>query len=239
MLKLAYAIEMAFEIPDSEKEIGKSISERFEIVKDQITQAEKHLDLMYEPFKSHEVISPKSLTENRGVINRYKQQIKKNFNKVLLAAGRALEKLNYFCNDTKVSELITTFRDAVGGIEGQVNDLLDVLNNLESADFRQSVLSSIEKVKKECEQTSVLVQDRIIEYVDTNILTKNWTSNDDLNVNLKNKEPLIVELYKERQETLNGSPALNISKREQAMNPSYTQRVSYPNDLREVPENND
>jgi hypothetical protein len=48
------------------------------------------------------------------------------------------------------------------------------------------------------------VNDRILEHIDTNILAKNWESlvNDKYQEKVKNKTPLVVQLYKERQEAL-------------------------------------
>lgn len=236
--KLAYAIEMAFNIPDSEKEIANIASERFSAVIDAIDQAKDHLDLMYDPFKEHENISTESLTKRRGVLNRYKQQVKKNFNRIMGLALYALEKFNYFATDTEISELISAFKDSVEDVEKQVNIFLDILNDYESPDFRQNVLKEIEGCQKQCIQLADIIQDRIIDHIDANILTKNWVTNtgDDMNIKIQNRVPVVTELYNERQKALEGAgnKIPDIAKRPQPMTPALTQRVMSPNDLRDA-----
>jgi hypothetical protein len=236
-MKLAYAIEMAFEVPDVEKQVATQASERFEAVLNSLNLAKDHLDIMYEPFKRHENISPEAVVEKRGVISRYKQQVKKNYNKVKQCALFSIEKLNYFATDTHILELINSFRDSIQDVEKQVNILLDILDDYESPDFRNNVIAGIEGVKKQSAQVDKLIRDRIIDHIDTNILAKNWMTNtgDELQMKIKNRIPVITQLYNERQEALEAAqPAAmpQTNKRPQTMNPGNTQRVYYPNDLR-------
>lgn len=231
--KLAHAVEMAFEIPDAEKEVASVASDRFNAVIDAIDQAKDHLNLMYEPFKKHENISSKSLIKRRGVLNRYKQQVKKNFNRVMQLSLYALDKFQYFSTDTEISELISTFKDSVEDVEKQVNIFLDILNDYESTDFRKHVLSTIEGCQKQCVQLKEMIKDRIIDHIDANILTKNWVTNtgNELNFKIQNRIPLITQLYNERKKALEEvGKAPDITKQPQPLNSV----VMSPNDLRET-----
>ncbi len=234
LTKLAEAIEMAFNIPDTEKEVAEQALKQFEAILNSLNLAKDHLDIIYEPFKQHENISPKVIVEKRGVINRYKQQIKKNYNKVKQSALLAIEKLNYFAIDTHILELINSFKDSIQDLEKQVNILLDILDDYESADFRETLLASIENIKKQSVQIDKLIRDRIINHIDTNILAKNWMTNmsNELKMKINDKIPLVTQLFNERQEALEGAVVPQINKRPQTMNPSDTQRMYYPNDMR-------
>jgi hypothetical protein len=238
LFKLASAIEMSFEVPTSEKETAMAASERFDFVINAINQAKVHLDIMYNPFKKNESISTDAVIAHRGVISRYKKQVKKNFNKVKELSLKSIQLLNYFSTDTHTLEIINAFRDAVQDLEKHVVVFMDILDDYRSPDFRNNILSSIEGVKKYCSQVEKLIKDRIIDHIDTNILARNWTTSvgDQLHIKIQDKIPMITELFNERQNAINGVTSHvmpNIEKRPQTLNPGNTQRFFGATDERQ------
>lgn len=237
--KLAYSVEMSFDIPDSEKEIGEYATQLFESVVNSLNLAKDHLDIIYNPFKRHDSISTDAVAKRRGKIDIYKNQAKENFEKVKFIAFKSIDKLNYFSSDTHTMEMINSFKDAVGSLERQVVILLDVLDNYKSPDFRDNVLKSIEAVRKEASDIEKLIKDRIIPHIDANILAKDWVSNtsNQLQTKIQDRIPIITELFNQRQKALEqGGAALDIQKRPQPLNPSDNQRIYNPSDLRNAPE---
>src|ERR1700743_947983 len=113
LTKLANAIEMSFEVPQSEKDIANTAAERFSAVNNHLNLAKDHLDLMYDPFKKYNNISTESIVKKRGVINRFKKQVKENYNKVKFLSLKAIQLLNYFASDTHTLEIINAFKDAI------------------------------------------------------------------------------------------------------------------------------
>src|SRR5690606_16634469 len=109
-----------------------------------------------------------------------------------------------FSTDSSVEELMNSFVANLRELEKQVNYLLSIFSNLDSADFKDILIASIELIKKQSAQLRQLVNDRVLEYIDTNILAKNWESlvNDKFKDKIKSKTPLIIQLYRERQEKL-------------------------------------
>ncbi len=235
--KLAYAIEMAFEVPKIEKDIAKDALDKFNEVINALDLAKDHLHIMYDPFKKYETISTEALIEKRGVINRYKQQVKKNYNKVKYIALLAIDKLNYFSTDTHILELINSFKDSIQNLEKQINILLDILDNYESVDFKNNIILAIEGVKQQSAQVEKLIKDRVIDHVDSNILIKNWMSDtsDELKMEIKNKIPIITKLYNERQDALDSLKSNIIPEpngKKQVMNPGDVRGLTeYPNDF--------
>lgn len=240
LTKLAYAVEMSFDVPDSEKEIGEFASQLFEEVINSINLAKDHLDIIYNPFKRHENISTEAIAKRRGKIDIYKNKTKDNFEKVKFIAFKAIDKLNYFSSDTHTMEMINSFRDAIGALEKQVVILLDVLDNYRSPDFRDNVLKSIEAVRKEAYDIEKLIKDRIVPHIDTNILARDWISNtsNQLQTKIQDRIPIITELFNQRQKALEqgNTTAVDIHKRPQSLNPSDNQRIYYPSDLRNATE---
>lgn len=231
--KFANTIEMSFEVPQSEKDIAASAAERFIAVVNELGLAKDHLDIIYTPFKKHENISTDAIVKRRGIIARFKRQVKENYNKVKALSLKAIQLLNYFGTDTHTLEVINSFKDSVQDLEKQITIFMDILDNYQSPDFRNNVITAIEGAKKQSAQVEKLIKDRIIEHIDDNILAKNWVSNtgDALHLKIKDKIPLITELFNERQKALQHAIP-DIQKRPQTMNPGNIQRVYYPTDER-------
>lgn len=232
LAKLAYSIERSFEIPNSEKDIGLLASKYFLGVVNLFALSKDQLDIIYNPFKKDENVSPEELKQRRGKLNIYKQQIKKDFEEIKQASFRAMKEFNYFASDSHALSLLNSFEDSVGNWEKQVEVFLDILDNYSSPEFRTNLLSSIESVRKEALEVEKLIKDRIIPFIDDNILTKGWVSDvgDNINSQIQDKIPLITELYNERQK------ALEVGKRPQSLNPTQSQKMTHPTDMRDLSE---
>lgn len=235
MEKLAYSIEMSFDVTDAEKKIATQINQLLEQVINLLDLAQDHLELMYNPFKKYEYISPESLHENRGKLYIFKKQVKKNFDEITYVIFNVVKKLNNFNSDYHVKELINSVEKSMDNLKNEIEDYLDALDNFDAPDFRDKILTSLENSQKEMKELEKLIKERIIEYIDTNILAKNWISSttDQFKDKLEDKVPLITELFQERQqalEELSGNVFPEMHTRPQTLNPGNTPRVQYPQD---------
>lgn len=205
--KIASTIEMSFDIPESEVNEAQLASDEFKKIMTLLDNAKKHLNIMYEPFKSAESLSPDTINEFRGAVFRYKEQIKENFNKVKASSYLAIMRLKYFSTDTHVMELVNSFRDSVSEVEEQVSILLDILGDLKSQDLKDNVIKGVESIRQKAFETEKLIKERILDYINTNILAKDWMSNtgDELKTEIKERIPYITQLFQERQEALNST----------------------------------
>lgn len=203
--RIASAIEMSFDIPKNEKEKAQTASDAFEKILASLDVAKNHLDIIYEPFKNAQDLTPEAVKNYRGAIWRFKEQVKKNFNSVKADALKAIIEFNFFAADTHILELINSFRDAVGDLEKQANVLLDILDDWESTDFKNNIVKGVENVNREASNIEKLVKERVQDYIDANILAKNWMTNtgDELNQTIESKVPYITQLFLERQKALN------------------------------------
>lgn len=202
--KIARTIEMSFDIPDSEKQVGEESEELFKKVLAILDQAKKHLDEMYEPFKEAASLSSDKLYDIRGIVFRYKEQIKKNFENVKRAAKAAVIKFNHFQSDTHALELINTFQGSFGEMEDQVNVLLDVLSDVKADDFKEKYVAAVETILEQRTELENLINDRIIDYIDSNILAKNWMTDvaEETESHTAERVPYITQLFHERQQAL-------------------------------------
>jgi len=234
LTKIANSIEMSFEIPDAEKAIAEEAKIRFESTLKRINDCAIHLDIIYEPFKRHETVSTKSLVGKRGLLNRYKQKVKENFNVLKTVALLAIRKLDRFATgDTSIQEILNSFIDSIEDVEKLVNKFLEIMSDYESESFRTDVMSSIDGIKSQSSKLETLVRDRIIDHINTNILSNNWMSSqrDELNLEIEERAPLITELFDERQKALDPNSFPSGAGEGQTLNPGNAQKIHYSNHL--------
>ena len=205
--KKAYAIQMSFEVPDSERRLAEKASECFESLLRKIKDTSKHLDFIYDPFKSLNNVDNEVLNEHRAAFREYRDEAAKNFNTIFRRGQRCLILMNEFSLDTKTEEMMNSFTDSLDEVKVQVNNFLSIFENLNSKDFSAELIATIDSVKKQLNQLRQLITDRILQHIDTNILAKNWKNNllKDYQYKVEDKVPLVVELFRERNKALEGN----------------------------------
>jgi flagellar hook-basal body complex protein FliE len=202
--KKAYSIQMSFNVPDSERRVAEKAVEHFEDLLSRMKIAVEYLDFIYVPFSEIQQADPEQVVENRVILRKYRDHIKEKFDKIMRKAYRCMLLMGEFNTDSAIAEMMTTFMAAMKDVEKQVNVLLSIFSNLNSAEFKNYLIASIDSVRKQVNQVRQLVNDRILEHIDTNILAKNWMSDlsERYHHTVKEKTPLVVELFKERQQAL-------------------------------------
>lgn len=202
--KLAQLVEMSLDVPSSEKKVAKQIVSTMEKVCKKIEQFDEHLDLIYNPLKNNETASKESVIENRGAIKRYTDKIEENFDELTEMSLLVIRDLNVFSTDGHIKELIKSFTNAFGDVEDSVKSLIASLDDWKSEEYRDNVLVSIENAKKQAAQVYKLLNERIIEHINTNIIANTWVDNvsDKLNITIQEREPYIKRLHREREEKL-------------------------------------
>src|SRR5690606_15643585 len=106
----------------------------------------------------------------------YRDKSRENFEKVIKTGYSALGLMSEFSTDSTVEELMGSFTSSLKELEKQVNYFLSIFSNLNNPEFKNQLISAIDSVKKQSSQLKQLVNDRILEHIDTNILAKNWES---------------------------------------------------------------
>lgn len=200
IVKHAYSIQMSSDISDDDRLAAKSAEDGFSMVLAQVRKASEHLDYIYIPFSKLDVLDSDVVVDNRVSLRRYRNQIHKNFEDIFKASYLSVAQMSRFSTDGAVEELMRSYISDVRDLEKSVNYLLSVFSSLNSSEFKDSLLESIMGVKKQCAKIKQLINDRVLEYISTNILAENWENlvSDKVDVNIANKSPLLVELYNSR-----------------------------------------
>lgn len=231
-ISLADSITMSFKVPESEKQIARECLEILSLILNKLSLSNEHLDIIYNPFSKYQSISAEAINKKKGAFNRFKQQVKKNYEEIKTYSAYFVKKISNFDNDSHCSELISAFNDSYKDAENAVEDLLSSLDDLTDQNFRENIIVNIENIKKESAQLEQLIDARIMKYLNEDVLGKNWI-NDSIEQNkisIEEKEPIINQLSKYRQDILNNVP--NQHFRPQALNPIDSHKMSYPDNLK-------
>lgn len=200
----AYAVQMSFDVPDGERRTAEKAKEKFKQMSSSLKLAAEYLNLIYEPFKKYDQIDPKEVAEHRVLLRKIQHKVAEKFKKISKLYNESLELMRDFSTDTRTEGLMNSFTDAKEDVFKQVRTFLSIFSNLDSTDFRNNLVASIEAIKKQINQLRQLISDRIIAHIDENILAKSWIDSisDKYQDKVQEKVPLIIELFKERQQAL-------------------------------------
>lgn len=200
----AYTVQMNLDVPDSEKRTAEKAVEVFESLIGEIKIMLEELEQIYVPFSKRQSLDSDEVVENRHILNKFLNKLKRRFDEVTKKSDFAISLMSEFSTDSTVEELMSSFSANKNELKKQMDYLLSIFSNLNSPDFKDTLLSAIDSVRKQSSQLKQLINDRVLDHIDTNILAKNWDSlvNDKFQDNMKSKVPLVVQLYNERQKAL-------------------------------------
>lgn len=205
MIKRGYAVQMTYDISDTEKIQAERALLCFNHTLKLLNMASDHLDIMKTPFKDNPEISPDEVVKARAAVRRFRDKYIDNFNNFKTEAFKCVNIMQIFSSDTQTLKLMKSFISSIDDLEIKVNDLTDLFSDLESKDFAKNVVESIEGIQKQCQEVDEIIDERVKSHIQSNILAKSWVDSvsDDLQMNVQRKTPLILDLFNKRQEQLN------------------------------------
>lgn len=196
---------MTYQISDNEKERAEKAMRWFNHCLKLLEQCDEHLNLLYNPFKKSPDITVEKIFERRAMLRTYRDKVVDNFNKFKKAAFKAYVIMQPFTSDTQTEKLMKSFVSSIEDIEIQVNRFVDLFGNLKLEDFSKAVVTGIENIKKEIVQLEQIVDERVKDHLQTNILARNWVDNvsNELQEKVEKKSPLVMQLVEDRMKLLN------------------------------------
>lgn len=196
---------MSYDVSDSERHQADKALLYFKAAEKFLMQASDHLNIMKTPFKDNSDVAPEDIMKARAVIRRFRDKAIENFDKFKKVAFDCVNLMQTFASDTQTLKLMKSFISSVDGLELSVNQFADLFNDLKSKEFAKDVVASIEDIQKQCEEIDEIIDERIRNHIQTNILATSWVDSisNDLQMKIEKKTPLIVDLYNQRQEQLN------------------------------------
>lgn len=234
MLKFSENIQLSFKINKEEEQIAQESEKMFLSCLNVLSNFKDHLAIIKDSFSQEEAISVDLLYKKRGLLSRYRQQVKDNFEKkVRPIAAKASKLFSFFDSDANIEELNSSFEDGIKQIEKLTVKFLDAMDNIKDPEFIDTISIFVEDIFKEIETVDQLVRDRIVEFIDDHILSKHDFKSDH-SLKFDNLAKPLQEMLEERKILMP-----QISKRPQSMNPSDNQKAWTPTDIRDIPEHED
>ncbi len=201
MMKIKkYAIQLSYSVTDEEKNKAENALAYYDFLLKTSAEANAHLDLIYIPFKDGEAITPDQSWSARAALWRYRDANIKIFNKLNRIAFKCYAIMHNFSSDAQVVKLNKSFVLSVGDIEKQVNRFAKLFKDLKSKEFGTSIIKSIDNIKKEIAQLEQIVEDRIIVYIENDLLNKSWVDvvSKELQQKIEEKIPESIQLVNKR-----------------------------------------
>jgi replicative superfamily II helicase len=207
MIKRAYLVQMNYEVSDAEKVSAEKALLSFNHTLKLLQLASEHLDIMKTPFKNSPDMDPKEVMKARAAIRRFRDKSVENFNTFKKAAFTCVHAMREFASDTQTLKLMKSFISSIDDLEVKVNDFVDLFSDLEAKDFPTKVVASIEDIQQQCEEVEEIIDERIKDHIQQNILATNWTDTvgKEMEMTIQPKKPLILDLFDQRQDQLNQS----------------------------------
>jgi hypothetical protein len=205
MIKRAYLVQMTYDVSDEEKAQAELALELFNHTNKLLQLASDHLDIMKTPFKSNPEMDPKDVMKARVAIRRFRDKSVENFNFFKHKAFECVRVMQTFSSDTQSIKLIKSFISSIDDLEQKVNKFVEIFSDLESKDFSANVVSDIEDIQSQCDDIEEIIDERIKDHIQQNILATSWVDSvgDEKHIKIEPKIPLILDLFNKRQDQLN------------------------------------
>lgn len=203
-MRKLYATQMSYQVPSEDKDRAEKAIRAFDFLLKKLKDCDNYLNLIYTPFKDNQNITPEQAYKTRAALRRYRDGVADKFNQFKNIAFKCFVSLQPFSFDTQVVKLSKSFVMSISDVEKQVNRFIELFSNLESKEFAQSVVKSIDNIKKELAQLNQIVEDRVKSHIQNNILARNWVDNvsEELQQKVEQKIPLSIELVNEKNKEL-------------------------------------
>ena len=177
LLKNAVNQQLSYEIPVSEK---KAISNCIDLLEKllhlEVSIYSNHLDTMYKPFKDYSGVTPEQVDKNKEYFLMYLDKLNDYLKNLKIKTLKSIEILQKFKSDTDILSMLKSLDDILDNLKLYQDTLTKLIKEEKSEDFQKNIVKCLEAGKKEIAQLKQLITERIITYLNKNILGNNWSS---------------------------------------------------------------
>lgn len=227
--KLAYTIEMSTKISEEKQQKAANISKLFSQIINKVDLFLDHLKIIYNPFSKGDQVSPDQLYQKRFLFSRFKNKMEENYSVIKIYSLRAVNELNYFIQDTHIHEVINSFQDSMEQIDKLIKEFSSHLDDVKANDFIQELIKKIDLIEAKFKLLKDFIEERVISHIEKNFLDADWfhKNNQDLQLEVEKKDPIFIQLFKERQDALDGTKIPSTIQNAQILNPAEQHQSIY------------
>jgi len=205
MVKKIYAVLMTYDVSSDEKRYAEEALLNFDEAIKLLTFASDHLNTIKTPFKDNEPSSTEEIVESRVVLRRFRDKAAENFNAFKIKAFSCVNAMKEFSSDTMTAKLMKTMISSIENLEMDVNKFFELFEDLKSKDFQSKVVSMCEGIQSQSDDIIDIIDQRIKNHIQKNILAKNWVDNisNELQQNVEKHVPILSKIQQEEKEKFN------------------------------------
>lgn len=176
-MKAAVTQQLSYEIPKSEKKaIEKCITLLESLIQLEMSIYSKHLDAMYKPFKDYKGIKTDQLDKTQKYFDQYSNKLNDFLKNIKVKVLKCIEILQNFESDSDIYSMLKSLDELLDNLKLYQEMLDKTLKDEKTNDFQENCIKCLEQSKKELAQLKQLITERIVPYLNKNILGNNWSS---------------------------------------------------------------
>jgi hypothetical protein len=211
--KKAFSVQMSYDVTNTEKMRAEKCLKTFSQFIAVLETFTTHLDLMHSPFSENQDITPEQIYEQRVPMRNFRDRAEHNYEGVRESGMACIDDMKIFMSDTQAEKIMKSFIMSIDDVTKQFEYFADLFKNLKADDFKANVIKTIESVKKESAQLKQIVEDRIENYIKTDILSKSWMDSAGHRATKEEDDtPFNTQLFKQREEKLRNKQDLDTEK---------------------------
>lgn len=196
---------MTYDVSDAEKVEAEKALMCFGYTMKLLNIASNHLNIMKTPFENNTEINPDEIMKVRAALRRFRDKSVENFNDFKKSAFKCVQIMQNFASDTQTIKIMKSFIYSIDDLEFKVNKFVDLFDDLTDKKFTADTVTIINDIHKQCEEIEELVEERIKNHIQNNILASSWVDSlsNELHMKIEEKTPLVIDLYNKREDQLN------------------------------------
>jgi hypothetical protein len=199
MKKVFSAMQMSIPVSDQEKVQAKKLIVAFKNSVKTLKICTDHLKIIHDPFEANPTIPSTEIVDYRAALRRFRDKSVDNFNYFKYTAFQCVSLSEMFASDTQTSKFVKSFTSSIDDLEKNVNSYVDLFEDLKADTFVSSIIKKTDNIFKEAKLLEESIDDRIIPYIQTNILGTSWidTISDDVKKKLDSDKPTQIDIFEE------------------------------------------
>jgi len=200
MIKRSYLNQMTYDISNEEKNQARQLLTYIDYTSKLLDDTKEFLDTIKVPFENNTEMEAKEILSQRVHLREFRDKSLKKFSDFKLNSFYAINVLTKFSSDPKVSGMMKAFVNTVSDTEKTFEKFENLFNNMESGTFVKDVIDVAKLLQAKCKDLENILNDRIRNYVSSNILGETWVSKmyNDLKISQPSKTPKTLDVINRR-----------------------------------------
>ncbi len=202
-IKKAYAVSMNYELTEAEKMYAEKSLLLFNQCSKQLNEASESLNKMGTPFEDNPEMTGDEVEKKRFFLRKFRDDTNHKFNKFKLTASQSVATISHFDSDPTTVKMLKSFNLSINELNEMLSTFTSAFDDLKKDTFAKEMVQEIKDIQDKSKEIKTLIDDRIKNHIEKNMLNKSWNSGPEyIQHQVEKKTPLVLKLFEERQKAL-------------------------------------